>query len=129
MKHRSLLHGGAMLLAALVPALAAAEGLDGRRFEGVIIERGKTRGDADTISFKEGRFHSSACDEYGYGDAPYMISTVGDTVRFEAVTESPRYGKLLWTGSIRGERLEGTAMMQRQGKSAIENWVVAAEKK
>ena len=48
--------------------------LDGRTFEGVVLECGKTSGDAETITFKNGRFHSSACERYGYGDGPYKAS-------------------------------------------------------
>jgi hypothetical protein len=128
MKHLSLIHAGALALAALVPTLAAAETLDGRRFEGVFLERGKTSGDADTLIFKDGRFHSIACDQYGYGDAPYKTVAAGDTVRFEAETVSPKYGKLFWNGSIRGNKLDATVMMERKGKAPLENWVVAAEK-
>jgi hypothetical protein len=128
MKRLSLVHAGALALAALVPTLAVAEGLDGRSFQGVFIERGKTSGDADTLAFKNGRFHSSACDQYGYGDAPYKTAAAGDAVRFEAETQSAKYGKLLWNGVIRGGKLDATVMMVRNGKSPIENWVVAAEK-
>ena len=45
--------------------------LDGRNFIGIVLERGKTEGDADTIMFRAGRFRSSACDRYEYGDGPY----------------------------------------------------------
>jgi hypothetical protein len=128
MKYLSLMHAGALALAALVPTLAAAESLDGRRFEGVFLERGKTSGDADTLIFKDGRFHSIACDQYGYGDAPYKTLATGDTVRFEAETVSPKYGKLFWNGAIRGNKLDATVMMERKGKTPLENWVVAAEK-
>ena len=128
MKSISLVNAGALLVAALVPALAAAESLDGRSFQGVFLERGKTSGDADTLSFKDGRFRSSACDQYGYSDAPYKTSAVGDTVRFEAETASPKYGKLLWSGAVRGGKLDATVMMERKGKTPVENWVVAAEK-
>ena len=128
MKHLSLVHAGAIALAALVPTLSVAENLDGRRFEGVFIERGKTSGDADTLTFKDGRFRSSACDQYGYSDAPYKTVAAGDTVRFEAETASAKYGKLLWNGSIRGNKLDATVMMERKGKTPLENWVVAAEK-
>lgn len=123
-----------LLLGALALAAAAAAGavqaqqstpLEGRRFDGVFIQRGKTSGDADTLTFQGGRFRSSACDRYGYGDAPYRISQQGDTVVFEAETESPKYGKLIWRGTVRGDKLDATAMMPREGKSAIENWVVA----
>ena len=117
-------------VAAVVPAsVAQAANLDGRSFQGVFLERGKTSGDADTLIFKDGRFRSSACDRYGYSDAPYKTMAEGDTVRFEAETQSPKYGKLLWNGTVRGGKLDATVMMMQPGKAAIENWVVAAEKK
>lgn len=123
----SLASAGTLLIAALVPTLSIAEGLDGRSFSGVFLERGKTSGDADTLIFKDGRFRSTACDQYGYGDATYKTTTVGDSVRFEAETMSPKYGKLLWNGSIRGGKLDAVVMMDNKGKMK-EHWVVAAEK-
>jgi hypothetical protein len=128
MKHFSLAHAGLCLLAAMIPTLSVANGLDGRSFQGVFLERGKTSGGADTLIFKDGRFRSTACDKYDYSDATYKTTTVGDTVRFEAETVSPKYGKLLWTGNVRGGKLDATVMMERKGKSMLENWVVAAEK-
>ena len=117
------------LASALVPAAPAqAQNLDGRSFQGVFLERGKTSGDADTLIFKDGRFRSTACDRYGYSDAPYKTMAAGDTLRFEAETESPKYGKLLWNGVVRGGKLDATVMMVRAGKPPVENWVVAAEK-
>jgi len=101
--------------------------LDGRTFEGIVLERGKTAGDADTLIFKNGRFRSSACDQYGYGDGPYTVSAVSDGLAFQAETESPKYGKLLWKGVVRGARLDGTLTMLRDGKAAGEKWVLAGE--
>jgi hypothetical protein len=111
------------------PARAEASGLDGRTFDGVVLERGKTSGDADTIIFKDGRFRSTACDQYGYGDGPYSASVTGDTITFEAETESPKYGKLLWKGQVRGQKLDGVMTMVRDGKAAGEKWLVAGETK
>jgi hypothetical protein len=119
----------AVLVGVVVPALAAAAGLDGRRFEGVFIERGKTSGDADTLIFENGRFRSTACDRYGYADAPYKATGGGDVIFFETETESPRYGRLLWKGAVRDGKLDATATTVSQGKAPVENWVVAGEKK
>lgn len=102
--------------------------LDGRSFVGVVLERGKTEGDADTIIFKDGRFRSTACDRYDYGDGPYTVTANGDGVSFEAQTQSPKYGKLLWRGVVRGARLDGTMIMVRDGKTLGEKWVLAGEK-
>lgn len=117
--------------AALAGGVALAQSpLDGKAFDGVFLERGKTRGDADTLIFKEGRFRSTACDKYGYGDAPYrIVSTDGGAIRFEVTTESPKYGKLEWSGAVRGDKLDATAMMVQPGKAPVENWVVAGLKK
>ena len=122
---RQAMAGALSLMASSVFAQVDA-GLEGRRFEGVFIQRGKTSGDADTLTFNNGRFRSSACDRYGYSDASYRVTVQGDAIAFEAETESPKYGKLHWKGVVRGDRLDATAMMQQSGKPPIENWVVAA---
>jgi len=120
---------GALALAAAGPALAQAAALDGRRFEGIFIERGKTSGDADSLTFQGGRFRSRACDRYGYSDAAYRASPQGDAIAFEAETESAKYGKLIWKGVVRGDKLDATATMVRNGKPPVENWVVAGAAK
>ena len=116
---------GAAATVQAAPAAAQGASLDGRRFDGVFIERGKTSGDADTLTFQGGRFRSSACDRYGYSDAAYKTSAAGDAVAFEAETVSPKYGKLQWKGVVRGDKLDATATSLREGKPPIENWVVA----
>jgi len=101
--------------------------LEGRRFVGVVLECGASAGDAETLEFTKGRFHSSACDAYGYGDGAYRASPAGDGVAFEAETESAQYGQLQWRGVVRGPRLEGTLTMLRNGKKSGEKWVLAGE--
>jgi hypothetical protein len=123
-----LLVAATLALCANGTAVAEPSALDGKKFEGVFIERGKTSGDADTITFKDGRFRSSACDRFGYSDAPYKSTVAGDAIAFEAETESAKYGRLIWKGLIRNGKLDATAMMVRQGKPSVENWAVAASK-
>jgi len=107
---------------------ASRGALDGRNFDGIVLKRGETSGDADTLSFKDGRFRSSARDPYGYGDGAYTATRSGDAVLFEAETESAQYGKLLWKGTVRGPRLDGTMTMVRDGQATGEKWVLAGEK-
>jgi hypothetical protein len=116
---------GAAAAVHAAPAAAQGASLDGRRFDGVFIERGKTSGDADTLTFQGGRFRSSACDRYGYSDAAYKATAAGDAVAFEAETVSTKYGKLQWRGTVRGDKLDATATSLREGKAPVENWVVA----
>jgi len=101
--------------------------LDGRTFAGVVLECGKQAGDAEIITFRNGRFSSSACKPYGYGDGAYKTSAAEDGLAFEALTESPQYGTLLWRGVVRGSRLDGTLTMMKEGKPAAEKWVIAGE--
>jgi hypothetical protein len=101
--------------------------LDGRRFVGVVLERGETAGDADTLIFEGGRFRSTACDRYGYGDGPYRWQPREGEIGFEAETERPQYGQLRWQGVVRGARLDGTLPMVRNGKAAGEKWVLAGD--
>lgn len=101
--------------------------LDGRRFDGVVLERGKTSGDADTLIFERGRFRSTACDQYGYGDGAYIAIESDDSIAFEVETESAKYGKLLWRGTIRGPRLDAAFTMMRNGEAVGEKWILAGE--
>jgi hypothetical protein len=102
--------------------------LDGRSFHGVVLERGKSDGDADTLIFTDGRFRSTACDRYGYGEGTYSASRDGDRIHNDAETESPRFGRLRWQGTVSGRRLDGTLTMVRDGAPMGEKWVLAGER-
>ena len=121
----------ALTLAAALPLACASAAygqsstLDGKQFQGVFLEKGKLSGESDRITFTNGRFRSSACDRYGYSDAAYQSSAAGDAIAFEAETNSPKYGKLRWRGVVRGDKLDATATMLREGKPPVEHWVVA----
>jgi hypothetical protein len=101
--------------------------LDGKQFRGIVLECGKTEGDADTLIFDNGRFRSTACDQYGYGDGAYTATARDGATVFAAETESAKYGKLRWSGVVRGPRLDATLTMVRNGADAGEKWVLAGE--
>ena len=106
---------------------AQRDPLEGRKYDGIVLECGKTAGDADTLLFKGGRFRSTACDRYEYGDGAYTATVSGETIAFAAETESPKYGKLRWHGVVRGRRLDGTLTMVRDGHVIGEKWVLAGQ--
>ena len=101
--------------------------LDGRRFDGIVVECGKTSGDADSLLFEGGRFRSTACDRYEYGDGAYSVVAADDALTFTAQTDSPKYGTLRWHGVVRGKRLDGTLTMVRDGQVLGEKWVIAGQ--
>ncbi len=48
-------------------------------------------------------------------------------IAFESETESPKYGKLLWRGVVRGTRMDATLTMMRDGIAAGEKWILAGQ--
>jgi hypothetical protein len=77
---RSVFVSQLCMAVAAEPALALRATLDGKNFDGIVLERGKTSGDADTLIFKDGRFRSTACDQFGYEDGPNTSTTSGENV-------------------------------------------------
>jgi len=80
--------------------------LDGKTFVVETGEKGKSGGDKDTLTFKDGNFRSAGCDQYGFGDGAYTSSVKGDSIQFEAVTTSPTKGKMTWKGTVTGDMIE-----------------------
>ena len=87
--------------------VSAGQGaLDGKTFTVETGEKGKSGGDKDTLTFKDGNFRSAGCDQYGFGDGAYTSSVKGDSIQFEAVTTSPTKGKMTWKGTVTGDMIE-----------------------
>jgi hypothetical protein len=106
------------LLASLVFSMGAAFGgeapaingtLEGKVFVGHTGPLGSTAIDGeDEIIFKNGRFLSTACNNWGFGSAPYQAAVKPDGIHFEALTRSPRHGQIQWRGVMAGNTLEAT---------------------
>jgi hypothetical protein len=110
----------ALLLAAcfaLAPAAwAQTASLDGRAFIGDAGLKGKPADEkGDVITFADGKFHSSLCDQYGYSKAAYKATKVGDAIEFETETMSEKDGRLVWKGTVRGSDIEGTFVHHKKG--------------
>ena len=110
----------ALLLAAtfaLAPAAWAQTALlDGRVFVADAGPKGKAADEkGDVVTFADGKFHSSLCDQYGYGKAAYKATKVGDAIEFETETMSEKDGRLVWKGTVRGAEIEGTFVHHRKG--------------
>ena len=106
-----LVPAGALLLAAAIAgptAFAQTAMLDGRAYLADAGHKGKAADEKDVITFADGKFHSSACDQYGYDKGAYKATKVGDAVEFEAVTLSEKYGRNVWKGTVKGNEIEGT---------------------
>ena len=114
-----------------MPLVAQAQtaALDGKAFVADAGEKGKAAEEkSDVITFAGGKFHSSACDQYGFGKGEYKTTASGDGVSFEAETMSEKGGRLVWKGTVRGSDIEGTFVHYRKGwflnpnPEPIEHW-------
>ena len=120
-----------ILLCSNILTFAGTGALDGKTFSGEVGKKGDTSGMKDDLMFKEGKFRSTACDVYGFGDANYTVVTAaaaGEATTFQAETHSPTDGTMKWVGTIKGNMLEGNTTWIREGKEPEEHWVKASLK-
>ncbi len=118
------------------PFAAAAAGLlDGKRFVAEAGPLGKPADEKnDIITFADGRFHSSQCDQWGFDKAEYKATRDGDAISFEATTWSEKHGRLHWRGTLVGGTLEGRFTHYRKPSwwrpdpQPIEHWFKAVAK-
>lgn len=110
-------------------AIPSVSTLDGKAFVAEAGEKGKAADEkGDIITFKDGKFHSSSCDQYGYGKGDYKATAQGDAIAFEVETKSEKDGRLVWKGSVRGDAIEGSFTHYRKGgffnanPAPIEHW-------
>ena len=101
--------------------------LDGKTFVGE-VGMADAPPTADTLTFKDGYFHSSACDQFHFGSGAYLAVASGDTTTFQAITHNRRGAMMIWAGAIKGEKLEGTMTMCEKGKEPAKRWVKATLK-
>jgi hypothetical protein len=119
---KSLFWIGASLAAVLLliwsaPVGAQAGALDGKSFTGAMMEKGKTKADKDTFTFKDGKFRSTACDAYGFTETAYTATSKDGATTFEATAQSPKEGTMKWKGTVMGDSVEGTAVWTKAGQA------------
>ena len=119
----------ALMVLPIMPVAAQTATLDGKVFVADIGYKGKDAHDkGDIMTFKDGKFHSATCDQYGYNKGDYKTTTQGDATTFETETQSEKYGRLQWKGTVRGGQIEGTfTMFPKPGffdrnPAPIEHW-------
>ncbi len=123
----------AALALALAAPLAAAQGaLDGKKYTGEIGDKGKAADELGAVfTFDGGAFRSSVCDRYGFEKGAYSTTKDGDAIRFQARTVSSEHGTNQWSGTIRGDQVEGVLVWQKnpsffnKNPAPVEKWFKA----
>ena len=90
--------------------------LDGKTFIGKNGEIGKSGSEDDEIKFENGKFLSIGCAKYGFGDAEYTTKEDGDRVFFTADIYSDKYGRITYSGEVKGNNLNATFIWFDKGK-------------
>jgi hypothetical protein len=118
-----------MFLWSGTPVMAQMSGLDGKIFAGEIVQKGKKSGDKDDLIFKDGKFVSTACQKFGFGEAPYTFAKGEGNTTFEALADGGKEGTMKWKGAIKGDSLTATVVWSKPGKPDQEFWYIGKMKK
>jgi hypothetical protein len=82
--------------------------LDGKIFTGQEGLMGEKSSGVDEVVFKDGKFISNGCLEWGFSGGEYTTTADGENVHFVADTYSDKYGRIIWTGTVKGNHLDAT---------------------
>ena len=104
-----------LIIFGLTSTFAMAGVLDGKTYTGPTGKLGKSANGEEEIRFMNGKFYSVGCAEWGFGEAAYSAQVAGDTVSFEAITTSPKHGKIVWSGTVKGDKVDATYKWTKKG--------------
>jgi hypothetical protein len=82
--------------------------LDDRAFDIKLGPKGSDVSQPDVIEFAGGRMHSRGCDDAGFGTSTYTSKTVAGGIEFHVVCKSSSGSTNDWTGTVRGDAIQGT---------------------
>jgi hypothetical protein len=104
----------------------ASEGLlDGKVFTGPTGKMGKNATETDELKFENGKLYSVGCADWGFGWGDYSTKVEGNSISFEAVTTSPKDGKIVWSGTVNGDTIDATYIWTKKswyGERKQEKW-------
>jgi hypothetical protein len=98
-----------MFSVALPSMAVSSETLDGKQFVAIVD------GEEDILTFHDGTFHSSSCDEHGFGPGEYTSQQTEDGISFEAKTTSADNGQMVWTGKVKDDKIVGSYHWTKEG--------------
>jgi hypothetical protein len=94
--------------------------LDGSTFYVALAPKGKPAYATDTLTFAQGLFHSSECDQYGFQKGKYSAKRNGDVIEFETETRSAKEGVMRWKGIVSGDDITIYYVWDKKGQPRYE---------
>ena len=115
--YRGALFVSIFMLAVSWPACAG--GLDGTQWKLKVVPDKQTADKAetefaDTVSFTDGSFSSSALSAKGFKPARYRGDFEEKEAEFEAEQVSATEGVIIWMGEIRGDHIAGSLQWKKK---------------
>jgi hypothetical protein len=86
-----------------VPAIE--NNLEGIRFVGPFGAEAEANPKQDGFTFKDGKFATDSCLEWGFTPAPYWVRQAADGLHFLAELKSPDHGTMRYEGVYNGRKL------------------------
>jgi hypothetical protein len=111
---KTRLMAGVFAFLVAVAAWAGKGKLDGKTYKVTVTETSKSSF-ADTLTFKNGTFDSSECRQYGFKPTVYA----GDGATFTVTAKSDKEGTTEWSGTIKGDSIEGKMVWTKAGQAPI----------
>ncbi len=120
MKNPLLLAGCCMLMISFSSCAQKSANLDGKSFTIEVFDVNvPDQKDDDVIHFDGGKITSDGCDEWGFNSSEYSAEKEKDKTHFEATCSSDTEGKIIWKGTVDGNKIEGTYLWQKDGQGDI----------
>ncbi len=95
-------------------AAALPAPLDGLRFVGPFGAEGERDPKQDTFTFKDGKFATASCLEWGFTPAPFWTRRDAKGLHFLAELKSPDHGTMRYQGTFDGKRLTVTGFWKKE---------------
>lgn len=112
------------------PAVSPMGEFEGKSFDGRLVPEGKKRGDKDVLSFKDGKFTSSACVKYGFLATSFSPTLQDGKTRFRALVQNKKGETMDWQGTLDGGKLTANAVYtNKKGKPSKYDFVQNEPKK
>ncbi|MEW6468553.1 MAG: hypothetical protein AB1458_06495 [Bacteroidota bacterium] len=99
--------------------------LDTKTYVVEVLQDGKSKPICpdDELKFNTGKFKSVLFMDWGFSNSPYNCTVIDSTSEkkiytFDCETKPNDKGEIMiWSGTVTGEDIEGTAELQRKGKT------------
>lgn len=97
----------------------ASDPLNGKTFEVMLTEKGKTTGEKDKLIFSGKKFESTHYNAAGFAKADYIVNEANGTASFTAKTASAKDGSISWVGTLKGNAINGMAVLTKPDKTVV----------